>query len=66
VTSAHRVQFSLLLPDMKPWLACDASGILFRVTELKQALRLAYRIPIVQRQEAEQIPSDELRSPVTP
>ena len=39
MTSAHRVQFGLLLPDMKPWLVCDASGILFRVTELPELAR---------------------------
>jgi hypothetical protein len=34
MTSAHRVQFGFLLPNMKPWLVFDASGILFRVAEL--------------------------------
>jgi hypothetical protein len=34
MTSASRVQFSFLLPNMKPRLVSDASGILSRVTEL--------------------------------
>jgi hypothetical protein len=33
MTSASRVQFSFLLPNMKPRLVSDASGILFRATE---------------------------------
>jgi hypothetical protein len=33
MTGAHRVQFGLLLPDMKPWLVGDASGIFFRIAE---------------------------------
>jgi hypothetical protein len=33
MTSAHRVQVGSLLPDMKPWLVGDASGIFFRVAE---------------------------------
>jgi hypothetical protein len=30
---------------MKPWLVCDASGILFRVTELTRAVPTAHANP---------------------
>jgi hypothetical protein len=33
MASAYCVQFSFLLPNMKPRLVSDASGILFRATE---------------------------------
>jgi hypothetical protein len=35
MTGAYCVWFSFLLPNMKPWLVSDASGILFRATELQ-------------------------------